>query len=87
MIKQSTGEDWDNANISLSTAQPDIGGSAPQLGIHHIGFVRQRALAVPQLKCYSFDSEYDPTIEDCYSGDINMSVGQERFRAVPQELF
>ena len=42
MIKQSTGEDWDNASISLSTAQPDIGGSPPSLGVHHIGFERAR---------------------------------------------
>ena len=40
MIKQSTGEDWDNASISLSTAQPDVGGSPPSLGVHHIGFMR-----------------------------------------------
>ena len=42
MIKQSTGEDWDNASISLSTAQPDVGGSPPSLGVHHIGFMRSR---------------------------------------------
>ena len=69
MIKQSTGENWENANISLSTAQPDIGGSAPQLGIHHIGFVRPRALAVMKSRNsafvpHSYAEEYDPTIED-----------------------
>uniref|UniRef100_A0A1X7VAE9 DUF4139 domain-containing protein n=1 Tax=Amphimedon queenslandica TaxID=400682 RepID=A0A1X7VAE9_AMPQE len=42
LIKQSTGEDWDNASISLSTAQPDVGGSPPSLGVHHIGFERAR---------------------------------------------
>ncbi|XP_019854214.1 PREDICTED: protein F37C4.5-like isoform X1 [Amphimedon queenslandica] len=42
LIKQSTGEDWDNASISLSTAQPDIGGSPPSLEVHHIGFERAR---------------------------------------------
>ena len=38
LIKQSTGEDWENANISLSTAQPSVGGSAPQLGVQYIQF-------------------------------------------------
>ena len=46
MIKQSTGEEWENAYISLSTAQPDIGGSAPQLGIHYIGFQKPKALGI-----------------------------------------
>ena len=68
MIKQSTGEDWNNASISLSTAQPDIGGSPPQLGVHHIGFLRPRAVAVKKgvpvsTRSYFMD-EYDPTIED-----------------------
>ena len=31
MIRQSTGEDWENAKISLSTALPSIGGSPPAL--------------------------------------------------------
>ena len=38
LIKQSTGEDWENAKISLSTAQPSVGGSAPKLGIQNIQF-------------------------------------------------
>ncbi len=63
MIKQSTGEDWKDAEISLSTAQPDIGASPPQLGVHHIGFLRPRAMAFQG----SFArAEYDPTIEDSY---------------------
>ena len=40
LIKQSTGEDWENAKISLSTAQPSVGGSAPKLGIQNIQFKR-----------------------------------------------
>ena len=40
LIKQSTGEDWENANISLSTAQPSIGGSAPSLPTRLIRFKR-----------------------------------------------
>ena len=31
MIRQSTGEDWENAKVSLSTALPSVGGSPPSL--------------------------------------------------------
>ena len=30
-VQQNTGEDWTNADISLSTARPDIGGVKPEL--------------------------------------------------------
>ena len=81
MIKQSTGEEWENANISLSTAQPDIGGSAPQLGIHYIGFQIPRVVAIQRaprsgimnLRTMSFGLDED---------DDDISFGQERFRAI-----
>ena len=31
MIQQSTGEDWENAKVSLSTALPSVGGTPPSL--------------------------------------------------------
>ena len=40
LIKQSTGEDWEDAKISLSTAQPAIGGGAPNLPTKIIRFKR-----------------------------------------------
>ena len=40
LIKQATGEDWDDTRISLSTAQPSIGGSAPPLPTRIIRFKR-----------------------------------------------
>ena len=88
MIKQSTGEDWENANISLSTAQPDIGGSAPQLGIHHIGFVRPRALAVKSRKMKSFplrDYNFISMLDEDDDEELHcleFSIPQERFRAI-----
>jgi len=36
VIQQSTGEDWDNARISLSTAKPRLGAEAPQPAPIHI---------------------------------------------------
>ena len=64
LIQQSTGEDWENASISLSTAQPSIGGSAPALPTKIIRFVRPRPIRVRQLhrqldglKTMAFDVE------------------------------
>ena len=49
LIKQSTGEDWENAKISLSTAQPAIGGGAPTLPTKIIRFKRAN-ISVPVKK-------------------------------------
>ena len=91
MIKQSTGEDWKDAEISLSTAQPDIGASPPQLGVHEIGFLRPRAMTVRRglkfkaipTSYASMNREYDPTIEDSYLDEDEeyFGGGQEIFRA------
>ena len=40
LIKQLTGEDWTNAKLSLSTANPSIGGSVPELGMQLLKFKR-----------------------------------------------
>ena len=40
LIKQQTGEDWKDTHISLSTAQPSVGGAAPQLSTRLIHFKR-----------------------------------------------
>jgi uncharacterized protein (TIGR02231 family) len=37
-LHQNTGEDWDNAVLNLSTAQPHIGGSQPELTPWYIDF-------------------------------------------------
>ena len=64
MIKQSTGEEWENAYISLSTAQPDIGGSAPQLGIHYIGFQKPKALGIARYELESLALNCNASIEE-----------------------
>jgi hypothetical protein len=37
LIQQSTGEDWNDTKISLSTALPSIGGNVPKLGTMSVG--------------------------------------------------
>jgi uncharacterized protein (TIGR02231 family) len=77
LIKQATGEDWVDANISLSTAQPNIGGAPPQLGIHHIGFMHSLPFAIPKSR-----NRRVPSIT--YSEDDSFSDDsvQEEFQAI-----
>uniref|UniRef100_A0A915KZE7 DUF4139 domain-containing protein n=1 Tax=Romanomermis culicivorax TaxID=13658 RepID=A0A915KZE7_ROMCU len=39
-IRQNTGEDWNNVKLTLSTAQPQIGGEIPQLKTTKISFYK-----------------------------------------------
>ena len=39
-IQQSTGEDWNDATLILSTAQPALGGNLPSLGTLEAKFKR-----------------------------------------------
>ena len=38
MIQQATGEDWNDAKLSLSTAMPSVGGTVPDLGTQRLNF-------------------------------------------------
>uniref|UniRef100_A0A5K4EPR3 DUF4139 domain-containing protein n=2 Tax=Schistosoma mansoni TaxID=6183 RepID=A0A5K4EPR3_SCHMA len=40
MVQQATGEDWETRYMTLSTAQPGIGGTVPHLGIQRVHFRR-----------------------------------------------
>ncbi len=42
MISQNTGEDWNNVNLSISTARPNISGSAPQLSAWYLNVYQPR---------------------------------------------
>lgn len=40
MVRQQTGEDWNNVDLTLSTARPAAGGAPPELYPWRIGFYR-----------------------------------------------
>lgn len=40
MVRQQTGEDWNNIDLTLSTARPSTGGAPPELYPWHISFFR-----------------------------------------------
>jgi len=44
MVKQSTGEDWENIDLTLSTAQPAIAGTQPRLYPQFVNLYQQPVL-------------------------------------------
>ena len=36
MITQTTGDDWNDTNLSLSTAVPSVGGNVPELDVTNV---------------------------------------------------
>jgi uncharacterized protein (TIGR02231 family) len=54
VVQQNTGEDWVEARLSLSTAMPSIGGSAPKLETAHLNLIPN---VIPQSKRRSFSSK------------------------------
>lgn len=50
MVRQQTGEEWNNVDLTLSTARPAAGGAPPELYPWRIGFYHtQPPMAVPML--------------------------------------
>ncbi|KAK4475703.1 hypothetical protein MN116_000968 [Schistosoma mekongi] len=43
MVQQATGEDWETRYMTLSTAQPGIGGTVPHLGVQRVHFRREKS--------------------------------------------
>lgn len=42
MVRQQTGEDWDNVDLTLSTARPSSGGAPPELRPWRVSILRPR---------------------------------------------
>ena len=47
-VRQNTGEDWTNVALTLSTARPSLGGSAPELGVWSLDLWESRPVELPQ---------------------------------------
>jgi len=67
-----------NAKLSLSTANPSIGGSVPELGEQLLKFKRVHiarkskamSFGITQYASLNYRGEmYDPTIEDSYGAE------------------
>ena len=44
IVRQSTGEDWKDVMLTLSTARPGLGGAAPQLGVWNLDVFSPRLM-------------------------------------------
>ena len=62
LIKQSTGEDWISAKLSLSTANPSIGGSVPELGEKLLKF--KRVYVAPKSRTFYSYASYGSSLVD-----------------------
>ena len=49
LVRQQTGEDWSNVDLTLSTARPASGGAPPELYPWHISLLRPQPLAKAML--------------------------------------
>lgn len=50
MVRQQTGEEWNNVNLTLSTARPSIGGAPPEMYPWRISFYRPQPMMSAVLK-------------------------------------
>jgi len=49
MVRQQTGEDWNNVDLTLSTARPAAGGAPPELNPWRISIFRPQPMAAPMM--------------------------------------
>lgn len=49
MVRQQTGEDWDNIDLTLSTARPSSGGAPPELRPWRVSIIRPRPLMKAEM--------------------------------------
>jgi len=73
-IVQNTGEDWNNVKLLLSTAQPSVSGTIPELYPRYIDFYRSRSHSRrASKKSYKAQAESMPmAVEEM---DMEMAVG------------
>jgi uncharacterized protein (TIGR02231 family) len=58
-VRQNTGEDWSNVALTLSTAQPSLGGSAPDLGVWNLDVWQQPVRPTPMVSAMEARSDKD----------------------------
>ncbi|MCB1103603.1 MAG: mucoidy inhibitor MuiA family protein [Opitutaceae bacterium] len=60
-VRQNTGEDWNNVALTLSTARPSLGGSAPELGAWNLDVYKQPMRPDPMVTLSNFEA---PAVKD-----------------------
>lgn len=88
MVRQQTGEDWNNIDLTLSTARPAAGGAPPELSPWHISLYRPQptmlralsAAAAPRgmAKMESrMQMEYDAAAEEAPAAFVTAQISEE----------
>jgi uncharacterized protein (TIGR02231 family) len=79
LVRNATGEDWKAISLTLSTARPGLGGSAPEIGPWWVDVVRPVAFSkaepgsmafdrgIPQAKRKLMESTLAPAVADAFS--------------------
>lgn len=81
-ITQSTGEDWNNVNLKLTTANPAEGGIKPELQTNWLGFQNNRNYDLKEIAASSRDMLIDedaPTQKSIKSKFSKPTVSQNMF--------
>ncbi|MHB8057551.1 MAG: DUF4139 domain-containing protein, partial [Desulfuromonadaceae bacterium] len=89
MVRQQTGEDWNNIDLTLSTARPAAGGAPPELSPWHISLSRPQpvtermvsAAAAPRAMAKMESRmlmEYDTAAEEAPAAFVTAQVSEEQ---------
>lgn len=88
MIKQSTGEDWTDTKIFLSTAMPSVGGNVPEIFTENVG-VKPKYTRPLMAKSIAFNAMPARSFKKKSQMSSNMSIQDECedlcYSAMPME--
>jgi len=69
-VTQSSGEDWNNVKLTLSTGNPSVSGVKPKLIVNRLDYENQQVVVNKKMMNNSFYSNNAP------SGDVNNAIAQ-----------
>ncbi|XP_076467162.1 protein F37C4.5-like isoform X2 [Babylonia areolata] len=75
-IKQSTGEDWSDAKLYLSTAMPSIGGEIPELFTAELNLYKQRPSVQVKKRAMSFSGARREMKPHYLAAEVEMVYGE-----------
>jgi uncharacterized protein (TIGR02231 family) len=81
LVRQQTGEDWNDVQVNLSTARPATGGAPPDLSPWHISFYRPP----PPMPAMAAPAPYAPKMMGRLMKAESKETMQEEADAVPAE--
>ncbi len=76
IVRQNTGEDWKDVSLTLSTARPSLGGTAPVLNVWNLDIFVPQAypVALPASADYERRDKLNKAMREQAAGGINMQT-------------